>query len=225
VVLGRGGGALAQMLPPFRLGVGGPLGTGRQYFPWIHLHDLVNIIATALVDETYWGPVNGAAPDDVTNRQFAHALGRALHRPTGLRVPALAMKAIFGEAATVLLGSQRVVPRELAGQGFQWQFPTLASALDDIVHDRAAAIVDRRAGRAASDASYELRSSAVVDAPIAETFAFFSKAANLGLLTPAAMKFSIDGAPPEMEAGTTIDYRLSLGPVPLKWRTRIAEWE
>ena len=81
VVLGRAGGALAQMLPPFQLGVGGPVGSGKQYLPWIHLHDLVKIIAVALVDDRYRGPVNGVAPEQATSRTFAHALGHALHRP------------------------------------------------------------------------------------------------------------------------------------------------
>jgi nucleoside-diphosphate-sugar epimerase len=86
VVLGRAGGALAQMLPPFQLGMGGPVGSGTQYLPWIHLHDLVKIIAVALVDDRYRGPVNGVAPEQATSRTFAHALGRALHRPAMLPV-------------------------------------------------------------------------------------------------------------------------------------------
>ena len=226
IVLGRAGGALAQMLPPFRLGLGGPIGSGRQYVPWIHLHDLVKIVATALIDETYRGPVNAVAPQEATGREFSRALGLALNRPAVLPVPAPVLKAIFGEAATVLLGSQRVEARGLTSRDFQWEFPTLHAAFDDIVHDRAAAIVDRGASDGkTTDARYELRSKAIVDAPLLETFAFFSKAENLGLLTPAAMKFSIQGAVQAMQAGRTIDYRISLGPVPLTWRTRITEWE
>src|SRR4249919_3905759 len=113
VVLGRAGGALAQMLPPFQLGVGGPVGSGKQYLPWVHLHDLVKIIAVALADDRYRGPVNGVAPEQTTSRSFARALGRALHRPAILPLPALALKAVFGQAATVLLASQRVMPGAL----------------------------------------------------------------------------------------------------------------
>ena len=87
VLLGRAGGALAQILAPFQLGVGGPVGSGKQYLPWIHLHDLVKIIAVALVDDRYRGPVNGVAPEQATTRTFARALGRALHRPALLPVP------------------------------------------------------------------------------------------------------------------------------------------
>lgn len=224
VVLGRGGGALAQMLPPFRLGVGGPIGSGRQYLPWIHLHDLAAIVAAALTDSSYWGPVNGVAPEEATGRVFAQALGRSLNRPAAIPVPALALKAIFGRAAIVLLGSQRIEPRELKARGFSWQFPTLQSALDDIVRERAASIVPRDGGDS-PDARYELRARAVVNAPIDQTFAFFSSAENLGLLTPAAMKFAIEGTTPTMRTGSLIDHRITLGPVPIRWRTRIAEWE
>jgi len=138
--LGRAGGALAQIRPPFQLGVGGPVGSGKQYLPWIHLHDLVKIIAVALVDDRYRGPVNCVAPEQATTRTFARALGRALHRPAMLPVPALALKAIFGEAATVLLASQRVDPRVLLEHQFAFDFPTLDSALEDIVGGAAVAI-------------------------------------------------------------------------------------
>lgn len=133
VVLGRAGGALAQMLPPFALGLGGPVGSGTQYLPWIHLHDLVKMIATAIVDDRYRGPVNAVAPEPATSRSFARALGRALHRPAVLPLPALALRAIFGRAATVLLASQRVEPRVLGQHRFEFDFPTLDLALEDIV--------------------------------------------------------------------------------------------
>ena len=221
VVLGRAGGALAQMLPPFRVGAGGPIGSGRQYFPWIHLHDLVAIIAAALTDSSYRGPVNVVAPEQATARDFALALGHALNRPAVLPVPAIALRLIFGEAAIVLLASQRVEPRELTARGFGWEFPRLDAALDDVLRDRVATVVYR----GELDGRYELRAKAVVNAPADRTFAFFSKAENLGLLTPASMKFSIDGIAPAMQTGSVIDYHIALGPVPVRWRTRIAEWE
>jgi uncharacterized protein (TIGR01777 family) len=133
VVLGAGGGALARMLPPFRLGLGGPLGSGRQYMAWIHRHDLASIVAAALGDDSYRGPLNGVAPQTVTNGEFSRALGRALRRPAILPLPATALRMIFGEAATVLLDSQRVMPQVLAARGFQWRFPAIDGALDEIV--------------------------------------------------------------------------------------------
>src|SRR5579864_50065 len=133
VVLAKGGGALAQMLPPFKLGVGGPIGAGRQYFPWIHRHDLVRAIAAAVTDTRFRGPINGVAPEQVTSRAFARALGLALHRPAVLPVPAPALKALFGQAAMVLLSGQRVEPAALMERHFAFEFPMLAAALTDIV--------------------------------------------------------------------------------------------
>ncbi len=133
VVLGPNGGALAQMLPPFRLGLGGPVGSGQQYFPWIHLRDLVSAIAVMIVDDRHRGPVNGVGPREATSRTFAAALGRALHRPAVLPMPAFALRLIFGEAASVLLASQRAEPRVLLANGFTFAFPDLDGALADIL--------------------------------------------------------------------------------------------
>ena len=214
------------MLPPFQFGVGGPVGSGTQYLPWIHLHDLVKIIAVALVDDRYRGPVNGVAPEQATSRAFARALGRALYRPAILPLPALALKVIFGEAATVLLASQRVDPRVLREHQFAFDFPTLDSALEDIVGGTAVAISPARSRPdGAGEARYELRARTVIDAPLEQTFAFFSKAANLGVITPAAMRLSIQGRVPPMAAGAVIDYRVHVGRVPVRWRTRITKWE
>ena len=132
VILGPGGGGLKPMILPFTLGVGGPIGSGRQYFPWMHIDDFTSMIAAALADERYRGPVNAVAPQEVTSRQFAAALGRALHRPAVLPAPAFALRAIFGEAATVLLASQRAVPRALGNVGFSFAFPDLDRALASI---------------------------------------------------------------------------------------------
>jgi uncharacterized protein (TIGR01777 family) len=130
VVLGRGGGALERMLPVFRLGLGGRLGDGRQWMPWIHVGDLVELMKHVAADERISGPVNAVAPEAVTNAQFTRELGRALHRPTALTVPAFALKMLFGELADALLVSQRVVPRTAEASGFQWVSPRLAAALE-----------------------------------------------------------------------------------------------
>jgi ligand-binding SRPBCC domain-containing protein len=170
--------------------------------------------------------VNGVAPEEATSREFARALGRALHRPAVLPVPAFALKAIFGEAATVLLASQRVNPDALRERGFVFEFPALNSALEDIVGGTRVAISPAESRPdSAADARYELRARTVIDAPIDATFAFFSKPANLGVITPAAMQFSIPGEVPPMAAGTVIDYRVRVGPLPVRWRTRITKWE
>jgi uncharacterized protein len=133
IVLGPGGGALAPMLLPFRFGLGGPIGSGRQFLPWVHIDDFVGAIVGALVDERYRGPINVVAPQQVTNREFAAALGRALHRPAIMPVPAFALRALFGEAATVLLGSQRAEPAVLRDHGFHFTFTDLDAALAAIL--------------------------------------------------------------------------------------------
>ncbi len=226
VVLGREGGALAQMLPPFAVGLGGPVGSGTQYLPWIHLHDLVRIVAATLVDDGYRGPINGVAPEQTTSRAFADALGRALHRPAMLPLPALALRALFGKAATVLLASQRADPSVLRERHFAFEFPTLIAALADIVGGSSVAIAPARSrAEATRGARYELRTRTVIDAPLDTAFAFFSNAENLGLITPAAMKFSIQGQAPPMSGGAVIAYRVRVGPLRVRWRTRITNWE
>jgi ligand-binding SRPBCC domain-containing protein len=166
------------------------------------------------------------APEQVTSRSFARALGRALHRPVILPLPAPLLKAIFGNAAVLLLASQRVEPRALGQRQFEFAFPTLDAALRDAVGGASVTIsLAQSPPQGAVEARYQLFTRTVVDAPLEQTFAFFSKATNLGLITPAAMKFSIQGPVAPMQTGAVIDYRMHVGPVPVRWRTRIAVWE
>jgi len=130
VVLARHGGALARMLPLFRFGLGGRLGSGRQYMSWITLGDLVEAICHVIATETLSGPVNLVSPNPVTNRQFTKALGRALHRPTLFPVPAFALRLMLGEMAdAMLLSSARAVPRRLLASGFQFNDAHVEDAL------------------------------------------------------------------------------------------------
>jgi uncharacterized protein len=129
VVLGRGGGALAQMLSPFRLGVGGRLGTGKQWMSWIALDDLVSLLEFAIEDAALSGPVNAVAPNPVTNAVFTRELGVALHRPAILPVPAFALKLLFGEMSQILLEGQRAIPQAALRAGFRFRFAELGEAL------------------------------------------------------------------------------------------------
>jgi uncharacterized protein len=130
LVLAADGGALARMLPPFRLGAGGPLGSGGQWMSWIAREDYGRAVQFLLTNPTAEGPVNLVAPNPVRNEDFARALGQALRRPAVLPAPALVLKLVFGEMAKgTLLASQRVVPRGLGALGFQFRFPSLAEAL------------------------------------------------------------------------------------------------
>ncbi len=130
MVLAPHGGALARMLPPFRLGLGGPLGSGRQWMSWIALEDAVGIITQALEHSNWQGAYNAVAPEPVRNRDFTRTLGRALHRPAVFPVPAFALRLLFGELAdALLLASQRVVPERLKAAGYQYAYNDLAMAL------------------------------------------------------------------------------------------------
>ena len=233
VVLGRDGGALPLMAPAFRLGIGGPLGNGRQYLPWIHLYDLVEVFVRALENNSLSGPVNGVAPCSVTSRDFARTMGQVLGRPALLPLPAFALRAALGDAAGVLLDSQRAHPAKLTEAGFAWRFPTLAAALTDLLTtDSTVSITNianaRMPGNAylqTRPARYLLSSTTTLNAPLARTFEFFSKPENLGLLTPSGMQFRITGQPAAMAESAAIDYRIRVGAVPMRWRTRIACWE
>jgi uncharacterized protein (TIGR01777 family) len=132
VVLGRDGGALQKMLLPFRLGVGGRIGTGKQWMSWIHIDDLTALIVFALAN-ALTGPVNTVAPNPVTNTDFTRELAHALHRPAIFPVPAIALKVMFGQMASMLLGGQRVVPRVALYAGFNFRYPALGSALADLL--------------------------------------------------------------------------------------------
>jgi uncharacterized protein len=141
IVLDKSGGALKQMLLPFRAFVGGPVGGGRQYMPWIALDDVVGLYLAALAGgasgaagapapgEGWSGPINAAAPNVATNADFSHALGRALGRPSVVPVPGNAVKLIFGDMASLVLGSQRMVPAKALGLGYEFRYPELDGAL------------------------------------------------------------------------------------------------
>ena len=134
IVLGEGGGALAKMLTPFKLGVGSPLGTGKQFMPWIHLDDLVSIFLFAIDHDDLKGPVNAAAPHPVTNYEVTKTLGKVLHRPTFFpAVPKFMLPIMFGEFGQVLIHSQHVVPQALKEAGFEFKYPELEGALREIL--------------------------------------------------------------------------------------------
>lgn len=133
VVLSRDGGALEKMRLPFTLGVGGKLGNGRQWFPWIHIADMVDIYRYALNHAALGGPVNATAPEPVTNAEFTHRLARALHRPAFMTVPEFGLRAVLGQMADVLLTSQRVLPTVLMNAGYRFRFASLDAALTDLL--------------------------------------------------------------------------------------------
>jgi uncharacterized protein (TIGR01777 family) len=133
LVLGRGGGTLQALLPLFRVGLGGPLGSGRQWWSWIHRDDLCRLIVQILANENVSGPVNATAPQPVRQKEFAQVLGRVLRRPAFLPTPAFALKIALGEFADGILASQRALPRRAQEMGYRFQFEELEGALREIL--------------------------------------------------------------------------------------------
>jgi uncharacterized protein len=129
VVLDSGGGALAKMLPAFRLGLGGPVAGGRQYVSWIHAQDLLGILLSALERPDWSGPINATAPEPVTNGELSRSLGRALHRPALLPVPGAALRALYGEMAQIVTTGARVLPAKPLVLGYSFRHPHLEEAL------------------------------------------------------------------------------------------------
>lgn len=131
IVLDSEGGALAKMLPPFKAGVGGPVGGGKQQMPWIHRDDLAGIYLAAIDSPDFSGPINASAPAPVTNKVFAKALGKALHRPAMAPVPSLVIKGMYGEMSQIVLTGVRMVPGRAGELGYEFQHPDLDEALRD----------------------------------------------------------------------------------------------
>jgi uncharacterized protein (TIGR01777 family) len=133
IVLGAGGGALARMVPAFRSFVGGPLGDGRQWFPWIHIDDLTSACCHLASRDDLHGPFNVCSPEPVRNLEMVRALGNVLGRPAKMAVPRLALKMMMGEMAEMLLGGQRALPSRLTAAGFEFSYPEIDGALIDLV--------------------------------------------------------------------------------------------
>ncbi|ACY16949.1 TIGR01777 family oxidoreductase [Haliangium ochraceum] len=241
VVLGAGGGAIETMTPFFRMGLGGPMGSGEQYMSWIHIDDMVEILARGLADKRYEGAINCVAPTASRNRTFARTMGDVLSRPAVLPMPGAVLKLLFGAGAQASLVSQRIEPAALRACGFRFRFPELEEALSDILAPADGCVirpldqVPNTPDIARSLAFpylrerkplYLLEHTSTLDAPLEQVFPFFAEAANLAVLTPPSMSFRIlTPQPIEMRPGAVIDYRIALGAVPMRWRTLIERWE
>jgi uncharacterized protein (TIGR01777 family) len=133
IVLGKTGGALGQMVPLFKMFAGGPQGSGRQWFSWIHMEDLLSAFVFVLDDKTIRGPVNFCSPNPVRNRDLAKALGQVLSRPSFLKTPAFMLRLILGEFGSMILKGQRVIPARLLEQGFSFRYPEIVGALHQVL--------------------------------------------------------------------------------------------
>lgn len=213
VVLSAQGGALEKMKPAFQVGVGGALGDGNQWMSWIHLQDAVRLFEFVLNEQQAMGPLNFVAPDPQTNRDFSKTLAKHLQRWLGPSVPSFVLKAIFGEMSQVLLGSQKVVPKKALSLGFQFQFPTLTQAFEEILNHH-------RHGTELFEAKQFLPFKKE------KVFEFFSEAKNLERITPDLLRFQIlDMSTPQIQQGTKINYKLRINGVPARWQTFIEKWD
>jgi len=212
IVLARQGGALAEMLPMFRLRAAGRLGTGRQWMSWIHLDDIVGLFLHAL-DAAPSGILEGVAPQPATNQQFTTALCRSLGVIENLPAPSLAIQALFGERAAIVLGSTRLEPLATQASGFRFRFEAVEQALDDL-------LAPLRGGVRVGVWEQWLPHAAQ------DIWPFFCDANNLEDITPPFLSFRVLGqSTPVIGAGTLIDYRLKLNRIPIRWQTRIDTWD
>lgn len=210
IVLSRDGGLLPRLLPSFRLGTGGRLGTGRQWMSWIHIEDLVSLYIAALENRAYEGPLNAVAPAPVTNSDFSAALAAALGRRMRIPVPSSLLSIAFGERAGVVLTGQRVASAAVEEAGFRFDHADVASALKELC----------------ADLRRTFEQEIWFDHKPNDVFQFFCDARNLEMITPSFLRFRIVKAPEEaLFEGALIDYRLRLHGVPIRWRTRIDIWD
>lgn len=211
MVLGEEGGALKKLLPLFRLGLGGPVGSGKQWVSWIHLDDLCELFRFALTHDSVRGPLNGVTPNPVTNQEFSETLGHAVEMPAVLKAPAFALKLAMGEMSEIVLASQKVVPARPLELGFTFAYPQLVEAFAEIVKQ---------------PGDLTLRSTQWVPRPVDEIFRFFSDEKNLERITPPWLNFQVvNKSTEQIQEGTLIDYRLKLRGMPLQWQSRIEEWK
>ena len=213
IVLGTESGALAEMLPIFRLGLGGPIGNGQAWMSWIHVDDLVQLFIFALENEKVSGVVNGVSPNPSRNADFTRALAQSIARPAIFPVPSIGLKLIFGEMANILLASQKVIPRRALEWSFEFKYTEISPALKELLAPK-----DYRG-------AYELRSEQFVPSRVAQVFDFFSEARNLETLTPPWLNFKIvDTTSGPIHEGTLIRYRLRVRGLPIRWKTLIKTW-
>ena len=213
IVLSTKGGALSKMLPPFKAGVAGKLGSGDQYMSWIHIDDLVGQFIFLLENDCKYQIYNGVSPRPVSNYIFTKILGRELRRPTLFPVPAIGLKVIFGEMSEILLASQKVIPTRFMEEGYDFKYRSLKAALRKLLQHNI------------RGEELLIKYQWINNSP-KEVFDFFTDEKNLEKITPEHLKFKVKGKSTEkIEKGTFIDYKLSLHGIPLKWKSEISSYE
>jgi TIGR01777 family protein len=213
MVLSPDGGALEKMMFPFRLGLGGNLGDGKQWMSWIHIDDIVGLFVHALENENVQGPVNGCSPYPVRNHEFTQNLAGALGKGTGPAVPVLALKVLFGELAESLVYSQQGDAKKAITLGYKFKHEKLQEALRDIC-------APFKSGEERFYAEQFLAE------PPEKVFEFFKDPNNLERITPELLNFHIAKvSTTDIGQGTLIDYKMKIRGIPLTWKTEIDEWK
>jgi uncharacterized protein len=207
------GGALSKIIAPFQFGAGGPIGSGRQFVPWIHVDDLANMYLTA-VENAWSGAYNAVTPDYTTSARLAQAIGASIMRPAFAYAPAPVLRLVLGEFASTLLASQLVLPERAQNAGFVWQHPRLESAIQSIL-----------APSRQSTLVQTLQREQLVPVSLDDVFEFFAQARNLESITPPSLRFALRSPTGATHASTRITYRLHLHGVPFGWETLIARWQ
>jgi len=215
IVLGPGGGALSEMLPPFRFLAGGPYGNGSQWMPWIHLDDDVALFLHAL-DNDIEGPFNAVSPDVATSARLAHAIGYALRRPALAYAPGIALYTVLGEFASSLLASQLVLPDRALSAGFRFKHEQLEQALLDILAPGSQREPDLQ----------RFEDERIVKAPLETISAFLSDPGNLSQLTPPDADFRMNAKTPgDLRRGSVMEYSLKVHGIRMKWESLISDWQ
>lgn len=233
IVLNREGGMLNQLTLPFEMGIGSYIGNGKQMVPWIHIEDVLRMIHHVITHDQVSGPVNCTAPNPITAKLFAETLKKNTAAKLLVPLPKIVLKILFGEGAGVLTNSQNAIPRKALDTGFSFKYADINSALEREFDDYYVEVqqIKRQTEKDSTDnqnnikgAQFRLKTEAELNVSPEEAFKFFHSPANLGLCTPPWLKFSILETSPEMGRGSMFVYQIKLGPIPLKWKTRIIEW-
>lgn len=209
IILANNGGALEQMLPPFKSGAGGKIGNGKQFMSWVHIDDIIGQIIFLMDKDCSNKIYNGVSPLPVTNEFFTKTLGKVLKRPTLIPIPRFGLKILFGEMADMLLGSQKVLPKNLMTEGYIFLYEELEKALRNILK------YDTKGEKVFTKYQW-------TEKPPKEVFNFFANEMNLEKITPPHLNFKVLSKSTDViQEGTIIDYKLNLHGIPLSWKSKI----
>jgi uncharacterized protein (TIGR01777 family) len=212
LVLDPQSGVLNKMIPLFQRGLGGTLGTGKQYMSWIAIEDLTEVFVQALTDDKFHGPINCSTNDPVTNQQWTKLLGKTLNAMPSPPVPSFALRIAIGEMAGVVLASIRMSPEKLKTNHFKFKYPKLKDYFAEKLEPY-------------KDGQYFYSVKQFVPRNIDSVFTFFAEAANLEQITPPFLNFKVTKMSTKtIHEGTLIDYKLNLKGIPMKWKTLIKQW-